>query len=191
MTHPAPVDIVVKVGGGLLASPGSLDRVLAVITDAAAGTRLLIVPGGGPFADAVRQVDKVMALGDDAAHWMAILAMDQYAHLLASRLPAAGLASDIPQVRSYLDRGVIPVLAPSRWLRAADPLPHSWDVTSDSIAAWVAAELGARCLVLVKPPGASGEVVDPYFHRVLNRNLASTHVVAADQIGTLRHRLKI
>ena len=44
----------------------------------------------------------------------------------------------------------LPILAPAEWLRAADPLPHSWDVTSDSIAAWVAGQVFARQLVLLK-----------------------------------------
>jgi hypothetical protein len=77
------------------------------------------------------------------------------------------------------------VLAPYRWLRDADPLPHSWDVTSDSIAAWVAGALGARRLVLVKPPGASGDgAVDAYFARVLPAHIAA-EIISADRIGDL------
>jgi aspartokinase-like uncharacterized kinase len=73
------------------------------------------------------------------------------------------------------------VLAPSRWLRDADPLPHSWDVTSDSIAAWIAGEIGARELVLVKPPHASGELVDPLFHRSLRAGVTAS-AVPIDQL---------
>lgn len=191
MTRGALVDIVVKVGGGLLAFPGHLDAVLAALADAASTSRVLIVPGGGPFADAVRAVDRELTLSDDAAHWMAVLAMDQYAHLLVSRLRSAGLASDAAGIAAELDRGRLPVLAPSRWLRDADPLPHSWDVTSDSIAAWVAGEVGARRLVLVKPPGAGDQAVDPYFHRALSPEMASSHVMAADQIDALRRCLTV
>jgi acetylglutamate kinase len=36
-------------------------------------------------------------------------------------------------------------------MRAADPLPHSWDITSDSIAAFIAGALGAGELILLKP----------------------------------------
>ena len=58
------------------------------------------------------------------------------------------------------------MLAPYRWLREADPLPHSWDVTSDSIAAWVASQVGARGLILIKPPGHDPRTaVDRYFDR--------------------------
>ena len=191
MTRGALVDIVVKVGGGLLASPGHLDAVLAELADAAARRRLLVIPGGGPFADAVREVDRQLTLSDEAAHWMAVLAMDQYAHLLVSRLRTAGLASDAAAIAVQLDHGRLPVLAPSRWLREADPLPHSWDVTSDSIAAWVAGELNAGRLVLVKPPGAGDQAVDPYFHRVLAPEMGAPHVVAADQIGALRRSLTV
>jgi aspartokinase-like uncharacterized kinase len=191
MTRGALVDIVVKVGGGLLAFPGHLDAVLAALADAASTSRVLIVPGGGPFADAVRAVDRELTLSDDAAHWMAVIAMDQYAHLLVSRLRSAGLALDAAEIAAELDQGRLPVLAPSRWLRDADPLPHSWDVTSDSIAAWVAGEVGARRLVLVKPPGAGDQAVDPYFHRALPPEMASSQVVAADQIDALRRCLTV
>lgn len=191
MTRAALVDIVVKVGGGLLASAGHLDAVLAALADAADSSRVLIIPGGGPFADAVREVDRELKLSDDAAHWMAVLAMDQYAHLLVSRLPRAGLASDAAGIAAQLDHGRLPVLAPSRWLHDADPLPHSWDVTSDSIAAWVAGEVGARRLVLVKPPGAGDQAVDPYFDRALPPEMAPPHVVAADQINALRRCLTV
>ena len=61
------------------------------------------------------------------------------------------------------------VLAPSRWLRAADVLPHDWDATSDSVAAFVAGALDAERLVLIKPAsgGARRTLVDAYFALVL------------------------
>src|SRR5688572_28840643 len=176
MTAVSLVDVVVKVGGALLAHPIQLDGVLAALADAATARRLLIVPGGGPFADAVRDVDRRFALTDDAAHWMAVLAMDQYAHLLASRLNVAALAWNPTDITAALERRRLPVLAPSRWLREADPLPHSWDVTSDSIAAWVAGAVGAARLVLVKPPGARAEAVDAYFYRGLPPEIGRAHV---------------
>ena len=58
------------------------------------------------------------------------------------------------------------MLAPYRWLRESDPLPHSWDVTSDSIAAWIASEIGAPQLILIKPDAHDAlAVVDRYFDR--------------------------
>ncbi len=181
--------LVIKVGGGLLAHPDHLDRVLAAIADAARTHRVLIVPGGGPFADAVRDVDKRLGIGDDTAHWMAILAMDQYAHLLASRVSRGQVVSGSDQMSGAHDTDRIPVLAPAKWLGAADPLPHTWDVTSDSIAAWVAGELRAAHLLLVKPPGATGtDLVDAHFERSLPSSMTCHCLAAEEAIAFLCHR---
>jgi probable H4MPT-linked C1 transfer pathway protein len=197
-----PVDLVVKLGGGILAHADYLEAALAAIDSAATLRRLLIVPGGGPFADAVREVDRRLGLSEDAAHWMAILAMDQHAHLLAARLRRGVTAARPADVVAALAAGRVPVLAPSRWLQETDPLPHSWDVTSDSIAAWITGAIGARALVLIKPPGvqlpgraatelhsADGGVVDAYFRRALPAHVAST-VVPADRIDAIRSALR-
>jgi 5-(aminomethyl)-3-furanmethanol phosphate kinase len=186
----APVDIVVKVGGGILKEVEAFDAVLVAVRANAQSRRLLIVPGGGPFADAVRAVDRQIGLSDSAAHWMAVLAMDQYAHLIAARLAGAVLVAEPREIAAALEARSVPVFAPSRWLRAADPLPHSWDVTSDSIAAWVAGRVGARALVLVKPSGAQAEeaAVDPYFTRALPAGVRTT-IVPADRIDMLRTAL--
>ena len=85
--------------------------------------------------------------------------------------------------------GFVPVLAPSRWLREAGPLPHTWDVTSDSIAAWVAGAVGARRLVLIKPPNAvGGNLVDGHFSRALPAHVTPV-IVAADQVDRLHSAL--
>jgi 5-(aminomethyl)-3-furanmethanol phosphate kinase len=185
------VDVVIKLGGGLLAHPAHLDAALQTLAAAAPSQRLLIVPGGGPFADAVRHVDRQLKLTDEAAHWMAVLAMDQHAHLLASRLRSAELVTDLHGVAAALGKARLPVLAPSRWLQDVDPLPHSWDVTSDSISSWVAGMVGARRLVLVKPPGANAGAVDPYFHRVIPPDFPSPLILPADQIDALRRVLAV
>jgi len=162
--------VVVKVGGGLLAIDGALDRVCATL-GAVAG-RIVVVPGGGPFADAVRDFDRRLGLSADAAHWMALLAMDQYAHVLAERIPGAELAEDSGGIAGALARGRPAVLAPFRWLRHADVLPHGWEATSDSVAAFVAGALDAGRLVLVKPADAMAEPVDRAFAGVVPAGLA-------------------
>jgi len=181
------VDIVVKVGGSLIAHPTHLNEVMAVVMEAARHARVLLVPGGGPFADAVRGVDRALHLSSDAAHWAAVRAMDQLADVLADKYPGIQCVTDAQEAHQALRRGRVPVLAPHRWLRSADPLPHTWDVTSDSIAAWVAGALGARRVVLVKAPGASGVLVDAYFERAAPAGVES-HVVTADDLASLRMR---
>jgi aspartokinase-like uncharacterized kinase len=176
------VEVVVKLGGGVLAHTEHFNAALAAISAAARVNRLLVVPGGGLFADVVRDIDRRLTLSDDASHWMAVLAMDQYAELLASKLAGGVVVSTLREITVALDAGHVPVLASSRWLREVDPLPHSWDVTSDSIAAWVAGEVGARSLVLIKPPGAHGKAtVDSYFAHALPERVTAT-VVTADRL---------
>jgi aspartokinase-like uncharacterized kinase len=126
---------------------------------------VLIVPGGGPFANAVREI----RADDDTSHWMAIAAMEQYGWYIVSHgLPATDLLA-VPAGPA--------VLLPYRCLREHDPLPHSWDVTSDTIAAWVADTLGLDLLLLKSVDGISAagslletvtaplatDVVDPAF----------------------------
>ena len=186
MTRESPVaHTLVKVGGGLLGKAGAFDLVIEALTAFRPGRRIVVLPGGGPFADAVRQMFRRVKIGEDAAHWMAVLGMDQYAHALAARAPGAALVEQPAEIRAALDAGRLPVLAPYRWLKVADPLPHSWEVTSDSIAAWFAGALGARRVVLIKPAaGATGKLVDPAFVRTLPPGVEHL-VVTADDLGQL------
>jgi aspartokinase-like uncharacterized kinase len=140
---------VVKVGGGLVreAGDGALRGLCAAIGAAGARHPVLVVPGGAEFADAVREYDGRVSLRPRTAHWMAILAMDQFGWALSDLIPGAARRADLGPVRA----GVVSVLLPAALLAERDPLPESWTVTSDSIAAWVAGAAGAERLVLVKP----------------------------------------
>jgi aspartokinase-like uncharacterized kinase len=134
----------VKLGGALWSAGGEglLRGLGAVLERAAASRGVLVVPGGGPFADAVRRAAAQASLSDTAAHRMAILAMEQYGLLLADVLGAATTAC------TGRADGVA-VLLPGA-LAESPELPASWSVTSDSIAALVAARAGAGHVVLVK-----------------------------------------
>ena len=178
---------VIKVGGALAAIPHALDRVCAELSRASRDHRLLVVPGGGPFADAVREFERRVGMSSDAAHWMAILAMDQYAHVLAGRITGAVLVEEPGAVTETVALGRAAVLAPSRWMRSADVLPHSWEATSDSIAAFVAGALDAARLILIKP-AATGEMVDSYFSAALPQGMPYS-VIECDRIEQLTRQL--
>ena len=165
MTEPLTV---LKFSGAVTREPGTLRRAIRGVQSLAREHRLLIVPGGGEFADAVRVAWRQGELGDSAAHWMAILAMDQMAHLLADRLDGAVLVADPAEGARVAVPGHIAILAPFAWLRGVDTLPHSWDVTSDSVAALVAAQVEAAELLLLKMvEGPLEELVDANFERVV------------------------
>lgn len=139
---------VVKLGGSLSESP-HLPRWLAALA-AHGGGRVVVVPGGGPFADAVRRAQARWAFSDAAAHRMALAAMAQYGRLLAALRPELVPAESEPELRAVLTAGRVPVWLPEP-MAAGDPaVPESWDVTSDSLAAWLARRLGAGTLILVK-----------------------------------------
>jgi 5-(aminomethyl)-3-furanmethanol phosphate kinase len=143
---------VVKVGGGLAreAGDGALRALCGQLAESGASHPVIVVPGGGELADAVRSLDARLELRPETAHWMAVLAMDQLGWALADLIPGAARCSELEPVGD----GVVSVLLPAALLRRHDPLPASWAVTSDSIAAWVAGAAGAGRLVLVKPvPG--------------------------------------
>jgi aspartokinase-like uncharacterized kinase len=186
------IDTVVKLGGGVLAHLERFTAALAAIGTVSRERRLLVVPGGGPFADTVREVDRRIALPDTAVHWMAVLAMEQYAHLIAARLADPALVADPSEIAEAIAARRVPILTPYQWLRAIDPLPHTWDVTSDSIAAWVSGVVGARRLVLVKPAArgvCASQLVDAYFDRALPHGLPHS-IVTADQLDTLEAALR-
>ena len=67
---------VVKLGGSLAHSP-DLNSWLDVFSDPS-GIKVVIVPGGGSYADEVRRSQKISGFDDDTAHRMAILAMDKF-----------------------------------------------------------------------------------------------------------------
>jgi 5-(aminomethyl)-3-furanmethanol phosphate kinase len=139
---------IVKLGGSLASSP-SLRAWLDVFAGAGAG-RMVIVPGGGPFADAVRAVQQRQGFDDASAHHMALLAMEQYGRMLTGMRPGLVAADSGSAIGYALARGEVPVWMPSKMVLASADIPANWNVTSDSLAAWLAAQLHATLLVLVK-----------------------------------------
>jgi len=138
---------VIKVGGGLLREQGldGLRRACAEVAEIARRRPVLVVPGGGPFADAVRAVDAQVGLADDVAHALALRAMDQLGVLLAGMLPGAELLGELVAPA----RLAIALAAPCFADRPG--VPASWAVTSDSLAVLAAGLIGAWEAILLKP----------------------------------------
>ncbi|MGH8751291.1 MAG: aspartate kinase [Burkholderiales bacterium] len=189
---------VLKLGGSLYASP-HLPRWLEVIARYGAG-RVVIVPGGGPFADGVRAAQQKWRFSDAAAHRMALLAMEQYAWMLIGMQPGLIAARTVAEIRNISSNKNIPVWLPSVMVAGNTAIAETWDVTSDSLAAWLATQLGATQLLLVKPelPAQSLSpeqlstrgIVDQAFAQFVKGSTCEILLLPAAQHGVLEKMLQ-
>jgi 5-(aminomethyl)-3-furanmethanol phosphate kinase len=139
---------VVKLGGSLAMSDALGLWLEAIATPSK--TPVVIVPGGGPFADAVRDAQKQHGFDDAHAHRMALGAMEQYATMLCALNPRFVPAENAEAILRANRAGDVPVWMPLVIAAAATDITETWDITSDSLAAWLAAKLEAQALFLVK-----------------------------------------
>lgn len=195
-----PPPIVIKLGGSLSENDrigGMLDIV------ARASRRAVVVPGGGIFADTVRQSQDGLNFSDEAAHRMAILAMHQYAEVLMDLQPRLTGADSIAAIRAVWRSGRLPVWLPLKMCASDDKIPADWSITSDGLAARLAERMRCSTLVLVKSRRVeSGQtaaqlarqgIVDPVFPRIAKRAGLSWQVIGpgeeivlADLLGSVR-----
>ncbi len=177
--------IIVKVGGSLFNLPdlgARLERWVRGLDR----SNIVLLPGGGPVADVVRDLDRCHSLGDERAHWLALHALSFNARFLAAVLPNAGLIEDLEVGTITSCQGKIPVLDPHTFAvhdeKRPEHLSHSWSVTSDSLAARVAVVSRASQLILLKSvtvpenldwveAGRSG-FVDAHFAEAVGRALS-------------------
>lgn len=176
--------IVVKVGGSLLDEVGPVMEAVGV-------EQTVVIPGGGEFANHVRDFCSRYTVSDQAAHRMAILSMHQYGLYLAE-------VSDLRTIESLAEAPGI--LLPVRVLGEIGQIPNSWSVTSDSIAAFVAAKLQLPTVRLIKrwypaPDLIHGgslttdewrrldnDAVDPYLPNVLDKFGIACELYCADDL---------
>jgi 5-(aminomethyl)-3-furanmethanol phosphate kinase len=172
-------ELVVKVGGSLYDLPRLGDRLQAWLAERDA--RVLLIPGGGPAADWIRDLDAQDDLGSERAHWLALRALTFAAHVLAQRVPGAVVIDEVADRARAWRFGQVPILDMHAFASADearhDHLDHSWAVSSDSLAARAAVVTAIEELALLKsqawpPPidwsaAASQGFVDEAFPAVL------------------------
>lgn len=139
--------LVVKIGGSLFET-GRLQRVLKII--AGARRPLVIVPGGGPFADAVRRAQKRSKISDAEAHRLAIMGMHQMADLFFDLQPELASAESLIGIRRVWTAGKVAVWLPLKMAMRDTSIPQDWSITSDGLAARLAEQLGRIPVVLIK-----------------------------------------
>jgi dihydroneopterin aldolase len=175
---PGPGPTVIKLGGSFAFSADLGDWIAAI---AGCGGRAVVVPGGGPFADAVRAAQVQMGFDDRTAHRMALLAMEQYGCAIKSLHQALSLADSLDSIRRGLADDQVPVWLPTQMALSATDIPPSWDVTSDSLAAWLAGKIGAARLLLVKqvePAQGTARVADLTERDVVDAAFANFHAAS-------------
>ena len=163
-------------------------------------SRVVIVTGGGRFADAVRGAQAQWRFDDLTAHNMALLAMSQTAHLLCSLNPALRLCDREAALHQALRQGAVAVWSPLELQRDRADADTNWDVTSDSIALGLALRLGAARLIVVKScetdPSASldqlsaGGVIDRRFAKLAEGQSLRIDVVSQRSCSLMRDELK-
>jgi aspartokinase-like uncharacterized kinase len=172
--------LVVKVGGSLYDLPDLGPRLRRWLAAQDAGS-VLLVPGGGALANAVRELDAAQRLGEEAAHWLALRVLTVAAHFLAELLPDSVILSHPnqwqPETHAVLDPHAFAVLDEGR----PGALPHSWSVSSDSVAARAARVANVCRLVLLKSVTIPQEVdwreatqrgwVDEFFAEALSSEM--------------------
>jgi aspartokinase-like uncharacterized kinase len=188
---------VVKIGGSLARDP-LLPVWLAMLAEYGAG-RVTIVPGGASFANAVRDAQARWGFDDVSAHNMAVLAMAQTAHMMHALERRLVLVTHEAEIRSTLHAGRPALWLPMSLLRDAPDQLTSWEVTSDSLALWLARRLNAERLVVVKACalepgytldelGASG-VLDMRFGQWAHEVAFAIDVVQGREIERVRDAL--
>jgi len=181
---------VVKLGGSFAFSAYLGDWITAI---AGCAGRAVIVPGGGPFADVVRAAQAQMGFDDCAAHRMGLLAMEQYGCAIESLHEKLSLADSPDTIHRDLLDGKVPVWLSSRMTLSAAEIPQSWDITSDSLAAWLAGKIGAERLLLVKhvePARGTTRAADLAVRGIVDKafaNFLATSGVAAFVLGYNDH----
>lgn len=146
--------LVLKIGGSVLEA-GRLGAVLEAVTRRQ--RPVVVVPGGGPFADEVRRAQEKFGFSDAIAHRLALLSMHQMAHVFAETAPRLVPAETCEDFARSMGAGLVPVWMPEALAGDAADVVPSWDTTSDGLAAWLAVRLGCAEVCLVKScPVAAG-----------------------------------
>jgi aspartokinase-like uncharacterized kinase len=149
------MDWVVKIGGSLFPERAIelCESIIALNNSSKSPKKILVICGGGEFANKVREYDHEMDFSNTANHNTAIMCMDIIGTLLNDKIEGLETLKTLEMAESILDRGKIPVLLPANIMETHDPLEHSWRVSSDSIALYFSNLLKAKLLIATDVDG--------------------------------------
>ena len=150
------MDWVLKLGGSLF--PEKAIELCKAIVDLNNSIeyhhkKILLICGGGAFANKIRDYDYDLHFSNTANHNTAIICMDIIGTLLADKVDGLESVKSIENAISVADQGKLPVLIPSFIMERNDPLKHAWSVSSDSIALYLSNLLKAKLLIATDVDG--------------------------------------
>ena len=188
----------IKIGGSLYDSRDLIKWLLTI--DEYSARNIVIIPGGGPFADQVRQADEMHHLDQIHAHNMAVMSMQQYGTLLASLCPNMILANTTDKIHMAWQNSKTAIWEPYEMLRDECELDRTWDITSDSLSVWLANKLELKNLLLIKSSDdvlkeksierlSDKNCIDPYFCQYVNLSNINVHVLHKSESSEFKNML--
>ena len=188
----------IKIGGSLYDSRYLVEWLHSINEYSA--KNIVIIPGGGPFADLVRQADGKHHLDQAHAHNMAVMAMQQYGTFLASLCPNMILANTTEKIHLAWQKSIAAIWEPYEMLREECDLDRSWDITSDSLSVWLARKLELKNLLLVKSSKdvlkeknidrlSKKNCIDPYFSEYVKLSKINVHVLHKSELKKFKNLL--
>ena len=162
---------VIKIGGSLY--PEYIDPIIEVLDQIE--EKIVLVNGGGELANKLREYDQINHYSSDTNHWMAIKCMDIIAGLISDKYENVILVDNFDNIKEAHENNKIPLVLTYDLLKRIDPLEHTWDVTSDSIACWICSQLNAKLLILTNVNGI-------YNGNICNSNKKLIEKISANEL---------
>ena len=144
--------LLAKIGGKIIEHPeqlrSTLNQFKILLFEKKKFDNVILIPGGGSYANFVRVLDNKLKIGDTLSHWMAIYSMNWNGIAISDLYEEINCITDINELKKTKAR--ISIFLPFDFLYKTDKLPHNWSVTSDSITIYIAYILNLKKCFLIK-----------------------------------------
>ncbi|MFG2531019.1 hypothetical protein [Streptomyces sp. NPDC048516] len=148
------VDVLVKLGGSLLADFDRARLLGETLSRVARTQRVVVFPGGGPIDNYIEEVDRKLNFAPDVHHQLCARAQDQTGLMFSALCPNSQVFTRPVELPPVLAAGQVAIMLPMHEIIELDVFERSWVITSDSMAAWFARFFGARRFaILTDVPG--------------------------------------
>lgn len=143
--------VIFKIGGKILENHENINTTIAQLSQLYKEKiikKIILIPGGGSYANFIRNLHDKLEFDEELAHWMAILSMNYNGKELNEKFPEIIAIDNISKLKKL--NKTFSIFLPFKYLKKNNQLPHNWDVTSDSIVLFLAKELELNKCFLIK-----------------------------------------